>query len=217
MTFFGMGPFEILVILVVALLVFGPDKLPQVARQVGGLVRDFRRLTSNLTAEFEAVSQEFSSEFSELRAATQELQAELRGVQQDLRGVQGDLQRELTGVDEALRLEPGVVGTDGSPGAMAAAPGEQATVAPTGYGTATVMDVSAESNGHSQPVATKSNPLADVSFVDLEELVIMPRTPRRMNGHQVAASVPAAPPAPAAPRPRPERRPASRYQRPRLR
>lgn len=217
MTFFGMGPFEILVILVVALLVFGPDKLPQVARQVGGLVRDFRRFTSNLTAEFEAVSQEFSSEFSELRAATQELQAELRGVQQDLRGVQGDLQRELTGVDEALHLEPGVIGMEGNPGAMAVAPGELATVAPPGYGTATVMDVSTESNGHSQPVATKSNPLADVSFVDLEALVIMPRTPRRMNGHQVAEVAPAAPTSPAAPRPRPERRPASRYRRPRLR
>ena len=32
----SLGPAEILVILVIALLVFGPNKMPDMARQVGG-------------------------------------------------------------------------------------------------------------------------------------------------------------------------------------
>lgn len=44
---------EIIVILLVALLVFGPRKLPEVGRTVGKSLREFRRATSNLKAEFE--------------------------------------------------------------------------------------------------------------------------------------------------------------------
>lgn len=36
------GPAEIVVVLVVALLVFGPTKLPQLARAMGQAVREFR-------------------------------------------------------------------------------------------------------------------------------------------------------------------------------
>ena len=40
---FGMGFPELLVILVVALLVFGPGKLPEIGRTLGEGIRDFRR------------------------------------------------------------------------------------------------------------------------------------------------------------------------------
>ena len=38
----SLGPAEILVILVVALLVFGPNKMPEIARQVGRGFREFQ-------------------------------------------------------------------------------------------------------------------------------------------------------------------------------
>jgi sec-independent protein translocase protein TatB len=41
---FGMGWPEIGVILVVAMIVFGPDKLPDLARQAGGFVRTLRQM-----------------------------------------------------------------------------------------------------------------------------------------------------------------------------
>lgn len=44
------GP-EILVILVVALLVLGPDRLPQAARTVGRFVGEARRMASGFEAE----------------------------------------------------------------------------------------------------------------------------------------------------------------------
>ncbi|MCW2840341.1 MAG: translocase [Aeromicrobium sp.] len=42
-----MGVPEIGLILVVALLVFGPDKLPELAKQAGGFVRTVRRMADN--------------------------------------------------------------------------------------------------------------------------------------------------------------------------
>ncbi len=45
----SLGPAEILVILVVALLVFGPNKMPEIGRQVARGVREFRRIQEHLT------------------------------------------------------------------------------------------------------------------------------------------------------------------------
>jgi TatA/E family protein of Tat protein translocase len=45
---FGLGMFEIVVILVVALLVFGPERLPELARTIGKGLAEFRRASSDL-------------------------------------------------------------------------------------------------------------------------------------------------------------------------
>lgn len=42
---------EILVVLVVALIVLGPTKLPEAARQLGKAAAEFRRVSSGLQAE----------------------------------------------------------------------------------------------------------------------------------------------------------------------
>lgn len=47
----NVGPAEILVILVVALLVFGPDKLPEIGRQIGRATREFRRFQTSMRDE----------------------------------------------------------------------------------------------------------------------------------------------------------------------
>jgi TatA/E family protein of Tat protein translocase len=51
----SLGPAEILVILVIALLVFGPNKMPDIARQVGRGVREFRRVQQHLSSELRDV------------------------------------------------------------------------------------------------------------------------------------------------------------------
>lgn len=50
---FGLGFGEIIVILVLALLLFGPKKLPEVAKQLGKGMRDFQKATSDLKGQFE--------------------------------------------------------------------------------------------------------------------------------------------------------------------
>jgi Sec-independent protein translocase protein TatA len=46
-----LSPAKLLVVLVVALFVLGPDKLPRVARQLGSLWRDLRTLRQKLESE----------------------------------------------------------------------------------------------------------------------------------------------------------------------
>jgi Tat protein translocase TatB subunit len=52
MNIFGMGPLELVLIVVLALVVFGPEKLPEVFGQIGRFVRDVRKLTTDVSAEF---------------------------------------------------------------------------------------------------------------------------------------------------------------------
>ena len=40
---FGLGTFEIVVILLVALLILGPKKLPEMVKSIGKGIREFRR------------------------------------------------------------------------------------------------------------------------------------------------------------------------------
>lgn len=47
----NLGAAELLMILVVALLVFGPRKLPELGRTVGQALREVRRTTSQVTDE----------------------------------------------------------------------------------------------------------------------------------------------------------------------
>jgi sec-independent protein translocase protein TatA len=47
------GPLEILVVLVVALVVFGPSKLPELGRQVGRGYREFRKFQQGIQADVE--------------------------------------------------------------------------------------------------------------------------------------------------------------------
>ena len=50
---FGMGGSEILVILVVALLFLGPDKLPQAAKQISKGIRDIKKQSRSLQQQIE--------------------------------------------------------------------------------------------------------------------------------------------------------------------
>ena len=50
-----LGPLEILVVILVALLVFGPTRLPEVARQVGRGLREVKRLQEQLSSELHEV------------------------------------------------------------------------------------------------------------------------------------------------------------------
>jgi sec-independent protein translocase protein TatB len=60
---FGMGWPEIALILVVALLLFGPDKLPELARQAGGFVRTVRHMAENAKND---LGREMGQDFSDL-------------------------------------------------------------------------------------------------------------------------------------------------------
>jgi len=63
---FNLGAGEIAVIMIVALLLLGPDKLPELARGIGKFVREFRRQTDDVRGlverEFYKMDQEVFAE-----------------------------------------------------------------------------------------------------------------------------------------------------------
>ena len=53
MDFFGIGPLEFLLILIILIVVVGPEKIPDLARRMGRAMRAFRGATTQLTQEIE--------------------------------------------------------------------------------------------------------------------------------------------------------------------
>ncbi|GAA4208334.1 sec-independent translocase [Microbispora amethystogenes] len=51
---FGLGWAEALALVVIALLVFGPDKLPQAAQQAGRTLRQLRQMANNAKSDLQA-------------------------------------------------------------------------------------------------------------------------------------------------------------------
>jgi sec-independent protein translocase protein TatA len=51
MDFFGIGFFEILFVLIIALIIFGPGKLPEIARVMGRTMRTLKKATFDLTSQ----------------------------------------------------------------------------------------------------------------------------------------------------------------------
>jgi sec-independent protein translocase protein TatB len=45
------GPLEILAVAVIALVVFGPQRLPEIARNIGKAINEMRRMTSEMKSE----------------------------------------------------------------------------------------------------------------------------------------------------------------------
>ena len=84
MGFLGIGAMEALVILVIALIIFGPGRLPEIMGEAGRAVRDFRRATRELTGDFEESIREVRDTYEELerdmRETAREIKRETKGI-----------------------------------------------------------------------------------------------------------------------------------------
>jgi sec-independent protein translocase protein TatA len=45
---FGIGPMELIIVLIIALVIFGPKKLPEMGKALGSGIKEFRNATSSL-------------------------------------------------------------------------------------------------------------------------------------------------------------------------
>ena len=62
---FGLGPTEQIIILVIALVIFGPSRLPKVGQSVGQALRAFRESTDKVQQEVAKSLEEPSPETEE--------------------------------------------------------------------------------------------------------------------------------------------------------
>ncbi len=96
MEFFGVGLPELVLILVLTLIVVGPQRLPEVAAQLGRAIREFRRYSSG-------VSKELLDAVADLEREYKELKGELRSVSGEMLQRAESLGRDLTDVSEEVR------------------------------------------------------------------------------------------------------------------
>ena len=55
MNLFGIGPFELVVIFVIALIFIGPDELPKLARKIGLAIYEFRQFSEPYREQLQRV------------------------------------------------------------------------------------------------------------------------------------------------------------------
>ncbi|HXV68280.1 MAG TPA: twin-arginine translocase TatA/TatE family subunit [Nitrospira sp.] len=78
---FGLGAGEILIILVIAFLLFGPKQLPEVGRQVGKAYKSFRNTAEDLR---KSVEPELNLLQQEVKMAEQDLQASMKETEEEI-------------------------------------------------------------------------------------------------------------------------------------
>jgi sec-independent protein translocase protein TatA len=69
--FSGIGVPELLIVLVIALIVLGPKKLPEVGRSLGRGMREFKDSVSGITSSNDDEDEEENRELRAERAASQ--------------------------------------------------------------------------------------------------------------------------------------------------
>jgi len=183
---FGIGYQEMVIIGVAALLIFGPGRLPEMASQLGKWVRDFRRMSADLTSEFEGA-------MSEIDDVKKSVQREFGSMSKEVAGVSKSVKQDLS---SAARAGSKASGTKAS-GTKAVSPktGTARAIGAKTPGAIPGSQLAAKTNGTAGkpriagtkaiaikdlPVATKADPLADVSFLDDD-------VPAAKNGHAAGA------------------------------
>ena len=98
MDFLGMGWLEIAIVLLVALIVLGPEKLPHYARNIGKYIRQFRKITTGVTKEISK-----AMDMDEEDEADDGIKKELRAISKSLEEDAAELRKSLT--EEASAIE----------------------------------------------------------------------------------------------------------------
>lgn len=155
MNIFGMGSQELLIILVGALLIFGPKRLPEVAGQAGKFLRDMRKMTTDLTGEFEK-----TAGVGDIKRAVQN---ELAGVQSTVNSATKSVQSTAAGAASSVNKSVASAAS-AAKGTSTTAAKSTSTATTAAKSTTASTSAKAKTTSPAKPVANKKDPLADVSF-----------------------------------------------------
>uniref|UniRef100_UPI000372FDE0 sec-independent translocase n=1 Tax=Streptomyces xiaopingdaonensis TaxID=1565415 RepID=UPI000372FDE0 len=113
--FFDIGPLELITLIVLAVLIFGPDKLPKVIQDVAGFIRKVRQFSDNAKEDIRSeLGPEFKDfEFDDLNPKNFARKHLLDGDDLGLKELQSsfDLRKDLAEVTDAVNGKNGSEGT----------------------------------------------------------------------------------------------------------
>jgi Tat protein translocase TatB subunit len=128
---FGVGLPELLLIMVIAVLVVGPDRLPQVAADIAKWVKKARAYAQVVSREWDVAVKELEAETGtsrdELTAIARDLQGETKAIEKDLAEATADARKATEEARSAAEAaDRPVAPTNGRNGAAKAAPAANA-------------------------------------------------------------------------------------------
>lgn len=206
---FGIGVAEFFAVLVLALIVLGPERLPRAMRTLGRWVRQLRQMTREFRKEF---AEEFSILYEEMDVLRQEAEntrqelADIRSELSDtLQGAADDVNVAGQGIAEDLRgaVSAGQAGDGASPGASGPSAGstsEPALPAPGGNASATSAPSALPTSASATTSSTPAEPLpaADAMALAIQDTFAASTNGQASEAPPVAAVEAAPVPAPTA-------------------
>jgi TatA/E family protein of Tat protein translocase len=87
--FGSIGPAELVLIFVIALLVFGPKKLPEIGRSVGKALREFKKTSEEIKGRIEE-----EIEASEIKDIRKDIQAGVDGIKSEVKSFTDDITKD---------------------------------------------------------------------------------------------------------------------------
>jgi Sec-independent protein translocase protein TatA len=152
MQMFGVGLPELMVIMVLAIVVVGPDKLPEVAADLARWIKRARAYGQHLTRDFNDVVGELEKEVGASRDDWKEIASVIRREGTGLSGILNDTTKEVTDVVDSATAEANVD--------LDAA---KADPPPNVVSIDTVRNGDSEGEDSGEPVPVTSEPSADGS------------------------------------------------------
>lgn len=88
--FGSIGPAELILIFVIALLVFGPKKLPEIGRSVGKALREFKKTSEEIKGRIEE-----EIEASEIKDIRKDIRSGLDDIKSGVKSFQDDVKKDI--------------------------------------------------------------------------------------------------------------------------
>jgi sec-independent protein translocase protein TatB len=161
---FNVGIGEIAVVVLVCLIVFGPERLPQIARQIGRFLGQLRLTTQSALDQLKQEADLKDVNLPDLRVGS--LRAQARDYVRELLDIEGqmaELEREREQLKQSLKTETGATQAEvDAVQAEVAEAAAEATAIQQGAGTQATTATAPGTNGQTNGQAAPNQPAAPV-------------------------------------------------------
>ena len=112
MDFLGIGLPELVVVLIIAVIVVGPKRVPEVAVQLARLIRRLRGYATDVTSQMRSELDELTREYEQVRKELNEFRD---STARDVNRVTGEVNRAARDVDRTVRETPAIIESSAEP------------------------------------------------------------------------------------------------------